>query len=186
MPSFLPVLVIGAVAATLIVSMALSHYRTARTASLDWKELVAQLQPVYLKGLELVARDFLEPSPNQLKVQPDQLWELVGGWEGLKRMRQNAEIMLLLAACTQRWNFDEGVIVTERMRRDAQRLRRGVGHLELYLAPRLIQILPKRLRFCQPFEVHEVASAYYLMRQRLLALYQTSHAGLYPVLAASL
>jgi hypothetical protein len=37
-----------------------------------------------------------------------------------------------------------------------------------------------------PFNVHEAASAYYLMRQRLLALYETSHAGLYPALAAVL
>jgi hypothetical protein len=34
-----------------------------------------------------------------------------------------------------------------------------------------------------PFHLHEAASSYYLMRQRLLALYQTSHAGLYPRLA---
>jgi hypothetical protein len=31
-----------------------------------------------------------------------------------------------------------------------------------------------------PFYLHEAASSYYLMRQRLLALYQTNHAGLYP------
>jgi hypothetical protein len=36
-----------------------------------------------------------------------------------------------------------------------------------------------------PPYVHEAASAYYLMRLRLLALYQTSHAGRYPTLAAA-
>jgi hypothetical protein len=31
-----------------------------------------------------------------------------------------------------------------------------------------------------------VASSYYLMRQRLLVLYETNHAGLYPRLAEAL
>lgn len=183
MSSSLSVLVIGAVAASLILWMAVSHYRRAQVAHLDWNQLVAKLQPVHLKGLELVARDFLEPSRDQLKLEPDELWGLVGGWEGLKRMRQNAEIMLALAAYTQQWNFDEGVIVTERMRRDADKLCRAATRLKFYLVPYFI---PKRLGFNMPFEIHEIASAYYLMRQRLLALYETSHAGRYPVLAASL
>ena len=34
--------------------------------------------------------------------------------------------------------------------------------------------------------VQEAASAYYLMRARLLALYETSHAGRYPALSAVL
>ena len=48
---------------------------------------------------------------------------MLGGREGLRRMRENAKLMLILAAHAQQWNFDEGVIVTERMRRDAVRLR---------------------------------------------------------------
>jgi hypothetical protein len=37
-----------------------------------------------------------------------------------------------------------------------------------------------------PFHVQEAASAYYLMRRRLLALYETSHVGRYSRLAAAL
>jgi len=91
-----------------------------------------------------------------------------------------------LAAYTQRWNFEESVIVAERMRRDALKLHRAARHIQLHLKPRLVRIFPGRYRFHVPFEVHEAASAYYLMRQRLLALYETSHAGLYPLLEASL
>lgn len=36
------------------------------------------------------------------------------------------------------------------------------------------------------FNVQEAASAYWLMRERLLALYQTSHAGRYPRLVDAL
>ena len=37
-----------------------------------------------------------------------------------------------------------------------------------------------------PFHLQEATSAYYLMRERLLALYETSHAGRYERLAAAL
>jgi len=181
----LPVVLLGSAAAALVARTVDSFYSTARSRREDWRDLVAGLHPVDLEGLTVVARDFLEPSHNQLKLEPEQLWQLIGGWEGLNRMRRNAEIMLALAAYTQRWNFDEGVIVTERMRRDALKLRRAVQQLKLHLIPRFLLVLPARIRFNFPFEVHEVASSYYLMRQRLLALYETSHAGLYPVLAAS-
>jgi hypothetical protein len=164
----------------------LSYARTAKAARTGWKDLVSGLQPIHLKGLEMVARDFLEPSRDQLKLEPEEIWGLVGGWEGIKRIRRNAEIMLDLAAYTQRWNFEEGVIVTERMRRDGRNLRSAARRLQLQMAPQHLHILPKTLLSKAPFEVHEIASAYYLMRQRLLAVYETSHAGLYPVLAASL
>lgn len=186
MPVPLPFLVVVGVAATLIAKTVSSHLSAARRARLSWKDLVAQLQPVDQDGVDIVARDFLQPSPDQLKLDPSKMWSLAGGWEGVKKMRQNAEIMLALAAYTQQWNFDEGVIVTERMRRDALRLRRAVWHLELNRIPKLTPFLPRRLRWNAPFEVHEAASAYYLMRRRLLALYETSHSGLYPVLASVL
>jgi hypothetical protein len=108
---------------------------------------------------------------------------MLGGREGLRRMRDNARLMLLLAAHAQRWNFDEGVIVTERMRRDALRLRQAVRRIELTLT---FHAVLRHHATLIPFHLHEAASAYYLMRQRLLALYQTSHAGLYPVLAEAL
>lgn len=44
-------------------------------------------------------------------------------------------------------NFEEGVIVTERMRRDALRLRRALLHRELPLAWQLIRAIPKSLGF---------------------------------------
>lgn len=186
MHSALPIVLILGASSVLIVKTGVSYFSAGHSARMEWKDIVAKLQPVNQTGLSLVARDFLEPSRDQLKLEPDEIWSLVGGWEGLKRMRANADIMLALAAYTQRWNFEEGVIVGERMRRDALKLHRAVRHIQLHTRPAVMRFLPKRYWFNVPFEVHEVASAYYLMRQRLLALYETSHSGLYPALAASI
>jgi hypothetical protein len=44
----------------------------------------------------------------------------------------------------------------------------------------------RRFRYTLPLHAQEASSAYYLMRQRLLSLYETSHECRYPALAASL
>jgi hypothetical protein len=146
----------------------------------SWQDLISQLKKIEFERVTSIARDYLEPKGGQISLEPTDMWLMLGGREGLRRMRDNATLMLLLAAHAQRWNFDEGVIVTERMRRDAIRLRQSVRRIELTLT--FHAVLHHRATLI-PFHLHEAASAYYLMRQRLLALYQTSHAGLYPALA---
>jgi hypothetical protein len=149
----------------------------------DWHELVAGLHPVDFAGVSEVALDYLTPHCGQIDLEPQRIWELVGGYEGLKNMRKNAEIMLALAAFAQRWNSAEAIIVTERMRHDAVLLHRAVRRVELGM--RFGRLLG-RLRQALPLNLQEASASYYLMRQRLLALYQTSHMSRYPVLATSL
>lgn len=149
----------------------------------DWNDLIAKLNRLDVAGLSAIAIDYLTPHRDQINMEPKEIWEFLGGYEGLKKMRDNAEIMLALAAYAQRWNFEEAVIVTERMRLDAATLRRAVRRVELGLIP---SKLLRHYRFVLPVHAQEASSAYYLMRQRLLALYGTSHADLYPALTACL
>jgi hypothetical protein len=148
-----------------------------------WHEIVADLQPLNTEELSVVAIDFLEPHKNQIALEPEAIWDSLGGYRGLRKMRENSESMLALAACAQQWNFTEAVIVTERMRMDAAQLRRAVRRVELGLIPARLLM---HYRLTIPLHAQEATSAYYLMRQRLLCLYQTSHAGLYPKLAQAL
>jgi hypothetical protein len=173
-------LFLGAVVGLLLGAAIRSQYVSMRVDRRSWTELVEALQPIEFGQVSSVALDYLDPREGQIALQPRDLWLMLGGKEGLQRMRENAKLMLLLAAYAQRWNFDEGVIVTERMRRDALRLQRSVRRVEMAL--RFHAILHRSATLI-PFHLHEAASAYYLMRQRLLALYQTSHSGLYPKLA---
>ncbi|MFZ1087111.1 MAG: hypothetical protein WAN35_19275 [Terracidiphilus sp.] len=148
-----------------------------------WHDIVAELQRLNTEELSAVAIDFLTPHQGQIDLEPGAIWESLGGYRGLRKMRENAEVMLALAACAQQWNFTEAVIVTERMRMDAAQLRRAVRRVEVGLIPsRMLQ----RFQLTLPLHAQEASSAYYLMRQRLLCLYQTSHAGLYPKLAEAL
>jgi hypothetical protein len=166
---------------TLLLGYALLHsYLSAnRLARCTWDELVAKLHPVKSDGVMTVALNHLVPQKDTLDLQPEEMWNLLGGLEGVQRMRENGRILIALASYVERWNFDEGIIIAERMRRDGLQLRRAVTHIMLatFLGRQKMRI---------PFYLHEAASSYYLMRQRLLVLYETNHAGLYPRLAEAL
>ena len=151
------------------------HARGRKLTFLTWHELAGQLQPVQSKGITTLALDYLQPTAMQINRQPDEIMSLVGGAKGLADMNNNAEIFIALASYAQRWNKDEGVIAVERMQRDGLALRRATLGLGL---GKTCGYGKKRVSVY----VHEAACSYYLMRQRLLALYKGSHAGLYPVL----
>ena len=150
-----------------------------RLSAATWEDLINRLQILPTVGITKVALDYLQPGKGQLGIETDEMWQLVGGNEGLERMKANAEVLLQLAAFAEQWNREECVIVGERMRRESITLCRAVSKLQRgrLLGPR---------RLMGPFHVQEAASTYYLMRERLLALYQTSHAGRYARLATAL
>jgi hypothetical protein len=175
----LALVILSIVTVVLGVGLARSYFSANRLARCTWDELLAKLRPVESDGVMMVALDHLAPNKHQLDLQPEAMWKLLGGMEGLEHMRENGRVLIALASYVERWNFDEGVIIAERMRRDGLQLRRSVTWimLETFLGMKQIRI---------PFYLHEAASSYYLMRQRLLALYETNHAGLYPRLAAIL
>src|ERR1700751_4548463 len=151
----------------------------SRLRSTTWEDLVSRMQPMHARGLEIVALDNLQPKANQIQLEPEHLWGLIGGLEGLRRMRKNADLLIALAAYVQRWNFEEGVIVAERMRHDAVQLKRAIFRLRF-------DMMIRRSQIRAPFYIHQAAASYYLMTKRLLALYETSHAGLLPRLAQAL
>jgi len=156
-----------------------TRIKASRLSRLSWDDLLARVEPVSIDGISTVALDYLQPSKGQLQIGTAELWTLIGEDEGLRRMYANAEILIALAGYAQRWNPEESVIVTERMRRDGITLRRATLRLSM-------GFMGRRADVFGPFNVQEAASAYYLMRQRLMALYETSHVGRYPRLAAAL
>jgi hypothetical protein len=163
-----------------IVAAVYSQRKAIRLNARGWDDLVERLERVEPDGVKVVARDYLDPQQGQIALEPPELWKLVGGYEGLRRMRANADLMLALAAHAQYWNFDEATIVAERMRLDSWRLRRALRRIEFGSLP---YFAVRRFWLRIPLQVQEAAAAYYLMRQRLLSLYATSHSGLYPRLA---
>ena len=175
-----PYILLAVVVVGLVVTAIRSQRSSLKLTNRTWNELLAEVEFIDFRGVSLVARDYLDPRKGQIELEPQEIWNLLGGDEGLRTMRANADRLIALAAFAQQWNLDESVIVAERMRRDGLRLRRAVRRVQLGM---LSQIVTGRHWVEVPFQLQEAASAYYLMRQRLLALYETSHVGLHPQLA---
>ena len=155
-----------------------AHLKQRRLASLEWNDLLERLGPVATEGVTAIALEYLHPAKGQLRLETDDLWTLVGGVAGLAQMRENADTLIALAGYAQQWNFHESVIVAQRMRQDALTLRKATFKIA-------VGLFLHYGRARGPFYVQEAASAYYLMRARLLALYESSHAGRYPALSAA-
>jgi hypothetical protein len=172
-----------AVLFAVFVFLALGLVRTQvsarRLGEMNWDALLSKLKPVDTDAITAVAVEHLNPGSSAAGMKPDDIWNLIGRAEGLSRMRANSDVLIALATYAQRWNVDEGLIVAEQMRRDGMALRRAVVGIGLGMT------CGYGKRRVSSY-VHEAASAYYLMRLRLLALYETSHAARYPSLAAAL
>ena len=155
--------------------------KTAKRRNQTWDELLNQIRPLNISGVEGLAKDHLHPVKGaQLDIEPYKMWSMIGGIDGLETMNHNARIICELSAYAIRWNYVEAVIVTERIRREAAVVRKAVMRASRY------GTIHPLMHARSPFDVFEAATAYHLMRARLLALYETSHAGLYPRLLEAL
>ncbi len=145
----------------------------------EFDTLIANILPVRRDDVGIVAREYLDPQHNQLSLEPEIAWHLLGGAEGLTAMRRNTDTLLALAALAQRWEPTEAIIVGERMRRDALRFRAALIGIQWgFWWARVAGSVPAVVAF----RIEEAAAAYYLMRKRLILLYSTTHAGLTPKL----
>ncbi len=153
-------------------------YRRRQLMTRPWEDVLGRAEPIDLAGVRAIAECYLQPDRNQLRIEPNEMWQLLGGLEGLNRLQANAAAMLDLAVYAERWNDAEGAVVSEMIRRDSVRLRRAVTQVQMtfVLGAGFVRA---------PFHVQEAAATYYLIRSRLLGLYQNSHVALVPQLEAA-
>jgi hypothetical protein len=163
----------------LILFFSFSFWRNRRLrrtfSGMTWNELAQALQPLNMEGIDLIANRHLRPEEiTVIATDAEADFEMIGRIDGLDKMCDNANIMIELAAFAQDWS-EEAVTTTELMRRDALSLKRaavscGISQWTGYGKKRVAAY------------VAEAASAYYLMRRRLLTLYEHTHSGRYPIL----
>ena len=166
-----------------VITFGLAFVRTRviayRLSCLCWDDLLSELETLPIEEIAVIALDYLNPGKGQCEIDATALWGMIGEVEGLRRMNSNAKVLLALAGYAGRWDRKASLIVTAQMRQDVVTLRRAALRLSL-------GVLFGYNRVQGPFSVQEIASAYYLMRGRVLALYETSHVARVPRLASLL
>ena len=183
MANLFALILLVVIASGLIVAVVRAQLHKVKLSDESWKSLVGKLQKIDNDGVNAVAHDFLNPREGMFVLQPVQIWNAIGGHAGLAKMRDNTEIMIALAAFVREIDFDSSVIVGERMRRDAVLLRQCVRRLQLAQAR---HVMFGKVNARAVFDIQQAAASYYLMRERLLALYKISLDGMYPTLAQAL
>lgn len=142
---------------------------------LTWEQILEKITPIdreTLDSLTEISQMYLHPESHQLKLQPAEMWERIGGLRGVMKLKRNAAAMLDLAVYAEHWDVETSRLVAEMIRRDVHRLSWVLLMIELSFLLR-VRYLSVRL----PFNVQEAAGLYMLIRSRLLTFYNTAHAG---------
>lgn len=163
----------------LMATIAIRSYRRARKSSDgDWEHLLKRLQVVDRSSIAEVALDIIDESGQQRRdegsalLKPEQIWKLVGGLKGLEVLKTNCAVLIDLAFYVQQW-YPEALVVAEELRLSAREIEWHVERLKS--AERTGKLKSAFAMYAQP-----AVGKYYLMTQRLLALYEQ---GNLPMLA---
>lgn len=172
-------LVAVAVFLVVLATIAIRSYRRAvKSSTRDWEQLLKRLQVVNRSSIAEVALDIIDESGQQKRdvgsatLEPERIWNLVGGLRGLKVLKANCEVLIDLAFYVQKW-YPEALAVTEQLRLSAREI---TWHLErLEGAEKTGKLKTAFAMYAQP-----AVGTYYLMTRQLLALYEQ---GNLPMLA---
>ena len=143
--------------------------RARRAASGSLETLLGRLHIVDRHSIALMAielEDAPGADPEQSSLEGWQIWEMLGGLEGLERMAANCQVLIDLACYVQQWH-PEALVLAEDLRRNAREIQwhlgrlkgaQTVGHLEASF----------------PDYAPRAAALYYTMTRRVLERFEAS------------
>lgn len=162
------------VASLLVLALFLEELRKFQLSRKTWSELLSEVSTVNIEGITLAA---LECDSHEA-FQPDDVWTMIGGWNGLKRMQANAHLLIALASHATHWNSEACVEVAEQMRGDARAIHKAVRRI------RWQRLFGKRTSLFSSDTLGTVC-AYYRMSECLMTLFERSPSRRYGQLTAA-
>src|ERR1700733_3861918 len=147
--------------------------RLRASTTTEWDALLENLIAIDRQGVDTVALDAIESSGQRRsdrlarELDPDEIWKLLGGLGGVKRLESNSRVLVEMAAYLQR-SHPEAAAVAEELRLHAKELELQVDRLRMAAEQ-------GSLEFHIPTYAQNAAIAYYLMEQRLQALCQQTN-----------
>jgi hypothetical protein len=146
-----------------------AYRRSRRLASETWDDLLARLSWIDRDAVNTIALDAIDesgelrPLGDGYTLESTEIWNLLGGLEGLETIHRNCEVLVDLASYVQR-TYPEALLVAEQLRLNAREIEWHVGRLRGAAQTGNLQ---------SSFEAYaqRAVVSYYLMTRRLLALY---------------
>lgn len=174
----------GAVFAVLIVVGFKYTRKLRRSSRRTWEELMSQLVRIDRQAIETVVLDAVETSgerrfdEHRRELGRKEIWDLLGGMDGIRRMENNSRVLIEMAAYIERWH-PEAADTAEEIRLEARNLDWQTRWLR-----------EAEKNNCLELHFHSygqnAAISYYSMVKKTLALFQHSEASLLGDLQRSL
>ncbi len=143
------------------------------SAQTEWNALLKKLIVIDRDRVDRVALDAIWPSGQRRtddlarELEPNEIWQLLGELDGVKRLESNSRVLVEMATYLQR-SYPEAASVAEELRLHARELEWQVGRLGMAAEQ-------GSLEFHIATYAQNVAIAYYLMEQRLQLLCQQTN-----------
>jgi hypothetical protein len=154
-----------------LVGILLRHYLRARkAATATWDDLLRRLTWVDREKIATIALDVVAESgePRQdgesFTLDPDAIWTLLGGLDGLEVLEKNCQVLVELAAYVQRL-YPEAIVIAEQLRLNAREIEWHIGRLKA--AAKTGNLQSSFADYAQRAVV-----TYYLMTRHVLELYR--------------
>jgi len=166
-------LLVVAIFAVALVSTALYYLLRARRASQStWAGILARLAPVDNHNIAIVALDLIDEEGHPRiggipELEPGEIWDLLGGLNGLQTLGANCDVLIDLAAYVQLW-YPEALVVAEQLRLNAREIKWHIERLQGASQT-------GNLKSSFPDYAQRAAATYYLMTRHLLDLYESAN-----------
>lgn len=152
----------------LIAVAAFFHRKAQRAAGDSYEALLNRLSAVDRYKIALIASDVLPSARPHVvphaELEPEEIWELIGGMAGLEALEANCDVLIALACHVQRV-YPEALPVAEQLRLNAREFQWHLGRLR-------DSERAESLHVAFPNYAQRAVSTYYVMTQSVLALYE--------------
>ena len=139
-------------------------WRARRAARSGWALLLGRLARIDRDKFNAVALDLLEDSQAEGPLDPNLIFEMIGGMNGLDALEQNCDVLVDLATYVQRW-YPDTLELAEDLRLNAREIKWHIGRLR-----GASQTGHLKEQF--PMYAQRAVATYYLMTRSLLVLYE--------------
>jgi hypothetical protein len=133
-----------------------------------WDELLKRLGSLDHNNLALIAGSFNNDSDMEdEELDPEQLWHLLGGMQGLEVVEKNCAVLVDLVFYVQQW-YPEAMLVAEQLRQNAREVQ---WHIDRIKSAAKIG----KPRSATPEYVQQAVAIYYRMTCQVLTLYEQAN-----------
>jgi hypothetical protein len=134
-----------------------------------WETLLKRLGSLDRDKLALIARDstFEQDLQDEDALDPEQIWRLLGGMQGLEVVERNCTVLVDLVFYVQQW-YPEALLIAEQLRLNAREVQWHIDRLKG--AART-----GKLKTATPDYLQQVVAIYYRMICDVLSLYEQAN-----------